>query len=559
MKLFTFTVIAYFLATIISAAQLPQFQWANQFGGNSYNSIGRSITVDALGNVYTTGQLEGTIDFDPGTGVFNLTSTGGNDIFISKLDRLGNFVWAKSIGGYGGDIGFSITVDAMNTIYVSGYVNETASPNSPGNFDIFIAKLDGEGNFLWKKKFNGFSTDGSQSIAVDLRGNVYITGYFGGTVNFDTSSVVHTVTSRGAEDIFILKLDSTGVLVWVKSVGGIEDDYGKSIAVDGIGNVYVTGFFGDKVDFDPGSGVYSIQSDGFQNIFILKVDSIGNFVWAKKIGAEGHDEASSISLDLNGNVIITGYFENNVDFDPGIEEHFIKANNRSVFILKLDYSGNYRWVKAMNCSTSSEGWGRSIGVDSKGSIYSTGDLSGTIDFDPDENSNYNLTSVQGNDIFISKLDSNGKFVWVVTMGGVGNEVGYSMALHRNGDIYTTGAFDKTVDFDPGTPVYDLTSPGRSIFVVKLRQTPSTVNEMQENSTEVAIYPNPGNTITTVSFGKIISNGRCKLINIIGQAVMEHGDIHGSSYPLDISTLAEGFYIIEVWDKGIVSRIPLVKH
>jgi len=299
--------------------------WAKHMGGNLGDG-GRSIVTDANGNVYTTGAFRGTVDFDPGPGVQNL-NTGGRDIFIQKLDSAGNFVWVKQLGEEGSDTGESITTDAEGNVYTTGDFRGTADFNpgpgvqllySAGSSDIFIQKLDSDGNFIWAKKVGGTNIDEAESIHTDAEGNVYITGDFRETADFDPGSEVYHLTSAAESDIFIQKLDTDGNFIWAKQIGGDGNEHGKSI-IDANGNVYTTGVFRETVDFDPGSDVYDLTPAGHLAVFIQKLDTDGNFVWAKQIDADDYLGGNSITTDVDGNAYITGYFADTVDFDPGPE------------------------------------------------------------------------------------------------------------------------------------------------------------------------------------------------------------------------------------------------
>ena len=239
------------------------FGWAGAMGGTNLDSS-YAIAVDQSGNVYTSGVFFGTADFDPGAGTFNMTSNGSVDIFISKLDMNGNFVWAKSMGGIGLDHGYAIAVDGSGNVYTTGHFNGTvdfdpgAGTNNltgAGASNVFIQKLDTDGNFVWAKAIDG-NSDGTTKdikvfdIAMDGSGNVYTLGNFLGTVDFDPGVGTLELTSAGGTDIFISKLDNNGDFVFAKSVGGTDDDYGEEIALDGNGNILTTGYFSDTVDFD---------------------------------------------------------------------------------------------------------------------------------------------------------------------------------------------------------------------------------------------------------------------------------------------------------------------
>jgi len=320
------------------------FLWARSFGGSSSDQ-GLSITLDASGNVYTTGFFQWTVDFDPGAGTADLTSVRGSDVFVQKLDASGNFLWAKSFGGYSDDYGYSIAVDASENVYTTGYFERTvdfdpgvgtANLTSVGARDVFVQKLDVSGNFLWAKSFGGSSYDIGHSIKVDASGNVYTTGYFERTVDFDPGAGTANLTSAGSTDVFVQKLDTSGNFLWAKSFGDWFDDYGYSIAVDASGNVYTTGIFEGTVDFDPGAGTADLTSLGDCNVFVQKLDASGNFLWAKSFGDWFDDYGYSIAVDASGNVYTTGFFKLEVDFDPGAgTANLTSVGDADVFIQKL--------------------------------------------------------------------------------------------------------------------------------------------------------------------------------------------------------------------------------
>ena len=255
--------------SINSNAQAPDWQWAIGTG-EAGSDAGNSLVVDGNGNVYTTGVFVGTVDFDPGAGISNLTSGNPNvnDVFVSKTDSSGNFVWAKGFGGTALEVGRSIAFDPS------------------GN------------------------------------GAVYFTGNFIGTADFDPNVGVFNLTSASPvySDIFICKLDTGGNFIWAKGMGGVEDDIAYSIAVDpsGSGNIYCSGSFRSIADFDPDAGTLNLSSAGNTDIFISKYNTAGSLIWAKSIGGGSYEMSSYIAKSPNGtDVYTTGYFSGSVDFDPG--------------------------------------------------------------------------------------------------------------------------------------------------------------------------------------------------------------------------------------------------
>ena len=196
----------------------------------------------------------------------------------------------------------------------------------------------------WANSMGGSMDDEVYSIATDASGNVYTTGYFKDTVDFDPSSGVFNLISNGLSDIFIQKLDANGNFVWAKQMGGISTDKGVSISIDSIGNVYSTGYFQNTVDFDPSSSIFDLTTNGSYDIYIQKLDANGNFVWVKQIGGLGDgDNGKSITIDAGGNIYTTGSFQFTVDFDPGPGVFNLSATSgyTNMFIQKLDNSGNF--------------------------------------------------------------------------------------------------------------------------------------------------------------------------------------------------------------------------
>lgn len=515
----------FILLTNLSINAQVTFDWARKMGGTSSDYAG-SIAVDASGNVYTSGGFQGTVDFDPGPGTFTLASLGSNDMFISKFDASGNFVWAKRIGGTLSDFASSITLDGSGNVYTTGYFQGTVDFDpgpgtftlvSAGSFDVFINKLDASGNFVWAKRIGDTSSDIGNSITVDASGNVYTTGFFNGTVDFDPSLSTFTLVSAGSSDIFISKLDATGNFVWAKRIGGTSSDSGSSITVDASGNVYTTGIFQATVDFDPGAGTFNLVSAGADDIFISKLDINGDFVWAKKMGGSSIDIVSSIAKDASGNIYTTGYFEGTVDFDSGPSTFTLtSAGAEDYFISKLDINGDFVWAKKMG-GTSYDNGG-SVAIDGSGDVYTTGAFNGTVDFDPGIGT-FTLASAGSNDIFVSKLDGAGNFIWAKTMGGSGGDEAYSITIDASYNIYIAGTFQATVDFDPGAGNFSLSSAGSvDVFIHKMSQcvsplaptntTPSSNQTLCENNTTILSATSTGtvNWYATPTSTTVLTSG-----------------------------------------------------
>jgi len=287
-------ILAGFLLQVVPAHG-QDFVWAKQMGGLGFD-VSADVALDSSGNIYTTGLFNGTADFDPENVTVGdtLTSAGSSDIFVSKLDGAGDFVWVKQMGGVSVDLASGVAVDASGNVYTTGRFNGTAdfdpenvtvgdTLTSAGNADIFVCKLDSAGDFVWVKQMGGVSNDSARRVAVDGSGNAYTTGVFRGTADFDPENVTvgDTLTSAGNADIFVSKLDSAGDFVWVKQMGGVTFDVALGVVLDGSGNIYTTGRFQDTADFDPGADTFTLTSAGEADIFVSKLgpaDSDGPIV-----------------------------------------------------------------------------------------------------------------------------------------------------------------------------------------------------------------------------------------------------------------------------------------
>jgi gliding motility-associated-like protein len=528
-------VILVFFVTDGFAQVIPVLDWvqtSNRGCCSPNTETGKwyTVAVDASGNVYASGQFYGTQDFDPGSGIFNLTSAGDFDVFITKLDASGNFVWAKAIGGALKDNSYGLALDPTGNIYVTGSFNGTSdfdpstalfNRTSAGATDIFILKLDNNGDFVWARSIGGnsFYGDESYSIATDAAGNVFTTGYFTEKVDFDPGAGVFNLDfSNGSctncSQIFISKLDTNGNFVWAKRGGGFGNSSGYGVSVDPSGNVLTTGYFW--------SNAFGAPATGVQDIFIAKHDNNGNQLWAKAFGdatdISSHEKGYAITTDATGNVYATGRYENITDFDPGAGvSNLTSVNKMDIFVLKLDDSGNFVWAKSMGGVNSGalRDVGLAIDVDASGNVYTAGAFSDTGDFDPGSGV-FNLTASIGA-IFISKLDVNGDFLWAGSMdGGTGSDVGYSLVVQGTDNIYTAGSFSggstsNPFDFDPNFCTFNFAGSG-GFFVQKLKPgtlpPPPTISLFSPSSGSI------GNTVTITgtNFSTIPANNVVKFFN-----------------------------------------------
>jgi hypothetical protein len=433
------------------------------FGGTGMDR-GYGIAVDPQNRIHTTGSFFGTADFDPGPGTLNLTSAGDEEVFVSRLNSTGALAAALRFGAAFRDWGGDVVVDSAGNSYITGRFRDTvdfdpgagnANLSSNGSDDVFVLKLDANANYVWAAKMGGSSSDFSWGIAVDGQENVYVTGYFQGTADFDPGPGTVELASNGGNDIFVIKLNPDGNLLWAHSFGSTQDDYGRAVAVHGNGSVYATANFAGTADFDPGAGIASLTSSGLTDVVVLKLNAAGEYIWARRFGGTEHDRPRTIALDDAGNIYTAGNFNGAADFDPGPGVvNLNHAGAADIFISKLNADGEYVWARSFGSGSNDEGYG--VAVDSANRVYLTGYFHDVVDFDPGPGV-ANLSSVGNEDIFVAQLDDNGQFIWAEQAGGPGADGGHAITVAGDGKVFATGHFQNSATFG-GTNV---TSTGDS--------------------------------------------------------------------------------------------------
>jgi hypothetical protein len=326
-----------------------------------------------------------------------------------------------------------------------------------------FANISFSQQYEWAKSIGGTFDDIGQSIAVDDSGNVYIAGRYYGTVDFDPGLAgISNLTSTGS-DAFIAKYDRFGNYIWAKNINSNCSSECRSIALDYLGNVYVTGWFCGTADFDPDLFGTALLNSVYPDIFIAKYDINGNYVWANNLKSTYESRGTSITVDHLCNVYVTGYFNDTIDIDPSNSNtlNFISTNTTSTsfaedfFFAKYNTNGDYIWAKQIGdinndfCSR--------IAVDESENVYITGYFGGIVDFDPSISNTANLicygnpTNQESNgacDIFFAKYDINGNYIFAKNIECTTTGYGLDIAIDKLKNIYITGYLYDTGDFDP---------------------------------------------------------------------------------------------------------------
>jgi len=433
--------------------------WTRTWGGYG-NERSHAIYVDEYGNSFITGYFSGMVDFDPSSDIDKRTSQGDTDIFLCKYNYNGDYQWAITWGGAGQDKGNGITLDKNGYIYITGNFSGTVdfdpgpvvvNRTSFADNDVFLIKLDFDGNLFWANTWGGILGDVGFDVAVDDLGNVYVTGYFWDTVDFDPDFSEDIHVSLGENDAFISKFDSYGRLIWAYTWGSYSQQQGRGVEIDNEGNIYVTGKAAGTVDYDPGPGVDKIYGVQYSKAYLSKFDASGDYQWVRTWAGKSEDiNGYCIDIDNSGNIYIAGSCGGKVDFDPGPElDEYVSSKGSDIYITKFDSAGNHLWA---------HGWGGAghdrafaLATDNDENVYVAGAYRNTVDFDPGEQVDERISN--GNsDMFLSKFDASGELHWAYTLGAGAFDAAYGIGTDYFGNVYFTGAFNYTIDFDPGNEI-----------------------------------------------------------------------------------------------------------
>lgn len=574
-------IVSALLAYSNSATAQFACNWANRVGLGNFSDEGNSVKVDASGNVYITGDFNGTnVDF--GGGHLN-TSHGGQDIFFAKYDANGVCQWAHSIGGATDDVGESIAVDAAGNVFICGHFTSDTVDFDPGasvanlvtngNWTIFVAKYDMNGNYMWAFEIpNPGGPCDAHCLTLDDAGSVYVTGYFQLTCNFDPSGTANLI-SNGGYDIFFAKYDNNGVYQWAKNfgsagIGTIQETY--SIALDATGNIYLTGYITGTANLDP-VGTHNFTSNGASDIFLAKYNSSGVYQWGGTFGSTSayNEQGMGICVDATGNVYITGSFCGTSDFDISLSGtvNITPVAAGDIFIAKYNSSGVYQWADDIGACGGIQGNGIAA---NNSSVFVTGYYQCAPDFDPSPSGTSLPTWYGGYDLFLASYDvTNGSLIGIDGIGNATGDWGNAVALDTStNSVYITGYFSQTVNFNPSGTTLNLVSASNSedVFLAKYNATiPLSAEETfsTEKEKKINIYPNPAsNDLNYEVILKETETITLQIFDITGNKVVGKEFIGKKGVNrelINISSLSDGLYMIRVNNGTEQKQVKFIKQ
>jgi hypothetical protein len=418
-------------------------RWSYRFGDGNFQ-FGRGVAVDGEGNVLATGSFSGSVDFGGGP----LTSAGASDIYLAKFDSEGNHLWSQRFGDSDIQIPLGVATDGAGSVFITGMFYGTVDFGGgpligAGGRDIFLAKFDPSGNHLWSHGFGDEDSQESTGLALDGGGNVFITGWFDGTVDFGGGPL----DVNGDLDVFLARFDPNGNHLWSQRFGGVTRQEAYDVAADGEGNVVITGHFDGTVDFGGGP----LMSEGAEDIFLAMHDADGLHRWSRSFGDSESQSGESVAVDGAGDVLLTGDFRGIVDCGGG---PLTSAGETDILLAKFDQEGDHLWSHGFG-DPEYQG-GRSVAADGAGNVLLTGYMSGTVDFGGGP-----LVS-EGSDVFLAWFDTDGSHLWSERFGDSEQQLALSVAADGSGSVLLTGFFLGTLDFGGGPLVSD---GGYDIFLV----------------------------------------------------------------------------------------------
>jgi hypothetical protein len=535
-------------------SQSAEWTWAAG-SEQSSNTHLAGMASDADGNTYASGGFTSpSVTF----GSYTLTHkhysalAGNSDIFLASMNSTGEFSWAKSFTGNEQYVE-AITVDRNGGVYITGSFQNNIVFDSvvlTGSLysNSFLARFDQGGNLVWAKVISTtyMRTSG---ITCDKNGDVCLLGYFySDTLTFGSIKLKNSSTgcmSDGCKDIFVAKFGSDGNIIWATSGGGPGTDWPSKICSDKFGNFFITGSY-VSAPFVAGNCTLQHSPTSTFHLFVVKLDSAGNFKWAKTDDAAESVHGVAVAADFNGNLFLSGYFAASTRFDS------LTLNYKGVncygdnpcyhtFLVKFDVSGTAVWARAgtgdrydINSANS---------VDPEGNVYLTGKFEGpSVNFGSTETMNSNPW--YGDDIYVTKFNSGGENIWTKSAGGSGDERATSIQAVDD-FVIVGGNFESyRINFDT-LKLYNGWSNQNNVFAARLDNKSTGISEAKLN--ETLIYPNPSVGIFHFHFRKKIS-GKVYIKDLIGNGIYSES-FSSDLIHLDLSGFPHGLYFAEIYSGG----------
>lgn len=348
MKLIQFIVIIIGLfSACLCSAQTGNWEWAVSINGPTNEDEIDAVASDNQGNVFISGKFEDTLHV---TGYPTpLISNGMADIMLVKYDSFGIFQWVKQYGAVGEDNVFDAVCNQNGDVFISGYFQntiqiDTISITSYGGFDAFLAKLDSAGNVIWVLQYGGTSDEGGNEVAIANNGQIIVGAKSLGNITIGAISFANP--NPGIGDSYVISVNPDGTVAWARTISGVGASRAKAIAVDDVGNVYCGGDFISSNYIVDESGIHhNLSSNGGRDAFVSSWTVSGDLRWFKNWGSTGDEMCKGLATTNNSDVYLTGPFTNSVNFAGNI---LVSTGTNDFFIWKLNTDGGTKWLRHLS-------------------------------------------------------------------------------------------------------------------------------------------------------------------------------------------------------------------
>lgn len=416
--------------------------WSRRIGSDDQDSV-RTVAIDAAGNVAVAGHYSTGADFGDGKAV----EAQKVDAFVALYDPEGRLLWVIHFGGPGEDTGNAVTFDTQGNVLVAGLFTGEIMVGSQklvgqGSDDAFVAKIGRDGTTVWARRFGGLDSDAAHDVVAGPGGDIFLTGSFKGKV---LAAEDLRLESKGNEDIFVMRLDAAGDLVWLKQFGARWRDFGQRLALDRRGDLVLLTVFTGEVSF----GGEILKPEGNQDVAVVKLNSNGEHIWSRRFGSHFNELGLGLAVDLAGNIAISGSFDNEITFGG---DKLVGKGESDVFVARFDPEGKHLWSRAFGSVREDIGYG--VGVDKYGNITVGGWFWGTVDF----GGGPLQAKGQNKDAFLLKLSASGEHIWSKRFGGQDHDQTRGVAVNEDGRAAVAGIFRFALDLG-GPPLQAVSKPG----------------------------------------------------------------------------------------------------
>lgn len=557
-----------FTATLAFMSMNAQNYFGSEFIGESGVNVPTNSTKLG-GKLVVSGLMGGNF-----TGNFPITFKGGNaDGILTKLSEVdGSIEWIKQFGGKSDEAVSDVTLDAAGNYYLTGYfmgsgdyaldadpgpaVYPLSVPSTLANRDIFIIKLDPNGDFLWAKQVSspsGAGNDDATTIKVDSMGNILVAGSYV-YVDFDPGAGTELYTATGNSDAFILKLDNDGNFIWVKTFKGTSNKKVMDMEVDADDNIYLTGRFQGTMDLNADDAATDIRTTaGGLDTFLVKYTSSGDYVWGHSYGGTGYDTIEKITLK-NNKVYLGGGFSNTVDLDPSSGTNiYTSAGGQDAYMSAFNYDGTYITSYVIPSTTSNGDVIKDIMIDEDGNFI----LAGLFQNMTIGTQNYIATGTNS-DIFYLKLNADLEFKEIYLIQGVLLQGSPLINSLQGSKLVGIGSSKGSTSFDytNGSNFETPSSAAYFTYITKFDfETTTLASSEQTVKGKISIYPNP--MVNEVNLKSPHAINAVSIFNMEGRNV--YNKVGNDIKTLNVAMLPSGIYILQTKDqKGNAQQTKLIK-